>query len=115
MGLCVSLLAKKVINKTERIRRVGRRKMLERVLQILFYLADHPDVSINSIAKSLHMNNYVCSRYIERMKNWGLVEVRQKGKAKLVRLTKKGYEALIAASRFLSYIPEPIIKAESSK
>ena len=92
-----------------------RRDMLERIIQILYYVASHPDASINEIAKNLHMNNYVCGRYIDNMKAMGLVEIREQGKAKRIRLTKKGYQALMVAMQLLQYIPLEITKVEERK
>ena len=82
--------------------------MLERVIQILAYLANKPEASIREIARAVHMNPYVCARYIDNMEKWGLVQKRVKGRAHIVKISEKGLRAYIIASQLLSYIPIPL-------
>jgi len=86
----------------------GRRRftVLERVIQILMFLANRPEgASIREIARSVGMNPYVCGRYIDNMERWGLVTRERKGRAYIVRITDRGLRAVVVATQLLSYIP----------
>lgn len=87
-------------------RNVRVRDMLERVIQLLMYLANKPEgVSIRGIARALGMNPYVCSRYIDMLVNWGLVSREVIGRKHIIKITEKGIKAVVIASQLLTFIP----------
>lgn len=82
----------------------GKLDLLERYIQILLLLSESPDISIREIARRIQAGPYPTSKWVQALELMGLVERRVVGKTHLIRLTKKGIEACIVASRLLQYI-----------
>ena len=90
--------------------------LLERYIQVLMLLSESPDISIREIARRIHASPYAVSKWVRELELMGLVERRAVGRSHLVRLTKKGIEACLVASRLLQYIKVSIpYEAKPSK
>ena len=57
--------------------------------------------------KGAHISYSPARAYIPWLAERGLIEVREEGKKKIVKLTPKGYEALLAAVRVYSLFGIP--------
>ncbi len=69
------------------------------IVKILKYLSTVREASVTDITKNAHISYSTARAYIPFLAERGLVKVRSEGKRKLVSITEKGYNFLLAAAR----------------
>ena len=79
------------------------------VVRILKFLAERPnrEASITEIVKNVHISFATCDKYIRLLLERGVIDVRTEGRKKIIKITEKGYDVLIAASRVYALLGLP--------
>ncbi len=69
------------------------------ITKILRYLASVKEATITDITKNAHISYSTARAYIPFLAERGLIKVRTEGKKKIVSITEKGFNFLLAVSR----------------
>ena len=82
---------------------------LDTAIKILKYLASLPnkEATVTDIVKGAHISYSTARAYIPWLAERGLVEVREEGKRKIVKITPRGIELLLAVARVYSILGIP--------
>ena len=77
------------------------------IIKILKYLSKVKEASISDIVKNAHVSYSTTRTCIPLLVSQGLVEVRREGKKKVVSITRKGYDFLLAVARVYAFLGIP--------
>ena len=69
------------------------------VYKILRFISEKREANVSQIVENVHISYSSANKYIVFLEDRGLITVEVKGRKKIIRITEKGYEFLILASR----------------
>ena len=77
------------------------------LLKILRAIADGQWYNVSDIVKRAKVSYATMSKYLPIMQMYRLVEVRSEGRAKYVKITDKGLQAVVLAERLMNLLFSP--------